>query len=607
MHPVLYQVTERIRQRSQSTRERYLTLMQEQTANERPRNQLACGNLAHVTAACTQMQKNTLMDMTRFNIAIVTAYNDMVSAHQPYGRYPEKIKAILASLGHTAQIAGGVPAMCDGITQGQSGMDLSLFSRDVIAQATTVALSHNAFDATLLLGICDKIAPGQLMGALRFGHLPTVFIPAGVMTTGISNDKKVKIRQQYAAGQIGHDALQDMENQAYHSHGTCTFYGTANTNQLVFEAMGLMLPGSAFIHPDEPLRHALTKAAVTLITRQTIGTARYQPLGHLVNEEQVVNGVVALLASGGSTNHTLHLVAVARAAGVLLTWDDFNDLSGVVPLLARMYPNGPEDINAFQQAGGVPQLLQLLDERGLVHTNMKSFVGTFEDQIKLPYLHDHKLNWKIVTGTRHPDVVAPSGQAFHPTGGLKVLAGNLGRAVIKTSAVAEEYHCVEADAVVFDSQHDVETAYHAGELNRDAIVVVRFNGPAANGMPELHKLMPILGNLQNAGYKIALVTDGRLSGASGKIPAAIHVTPEAAKNGPLARLRTGDRIRINATHGQLDVLTDLTQRATIKPDLSKQHQGYGREFFALFRNQVSSAEQGASVLFVVDNCDEVYS
>ncbi|MCW2256639.1 phosphogluconate dehydratase [Providencia alcalifaciens] len=605
MHPVLHQVTERIRHRSRLTRDRYLTLMQEQTANERPRNQLACGNLAHVTAACTQLQKNILMDMTRFNVAIVTAYNDMVSAHQPYGYYPEKIKAILSELGHTAQIAGGVPAMCDGITQGQPGMDLSLFSRDVIAQATTVALSHNAFDATLLLGICDKIAPGQLMGALRFGHLPTIFIPAGSMTTGISNDEKVKIRQQYAAGQIGHDALQGMENQAYHSHGTCTFYGTANTNQLVFEAMGLMLPGAAFIHPDDPLRHALTKAAVTQITRQTIGTANYQPLSQLVSEEHIVNGVVALLASGGSTNHTLHLVAVARAAGMILTWDDFNDLSAVVPLLARMYPNGPEDINAFQHAGGVPQLLQLLAERELVHTNVKSVIGRFEDQIKLPYLHDNKLCWQIVNGTRRPDVVAPSGQAFHPSGGLKVLDGNLGRAVIKTSAVAEDYHCIEADAVVFNSQHDVETAYQAGELNRDAIIVVRFNGPAANGMPELHKLMPILGNLQNAGYKIALVTDGRLSGASGKIPAAIHIIPEAAKNGPLARLRTGDRIQLNAKNGQLDVLTDLTYRTHVKPDLSLQHYGYGREFFALFRNQVSSAEQGASVLFVVDNIDEV--
>ncbi len=605
MHSVLQQVTENIRRRSQTTRASYLALMQQQTANGRPRNQLACGNLAHVAAACGSHQKSSLMDMTRFNLAIVTAYNDMVSAHQPYGRYPEQIKAVLAELGHSAQIAGGVPGMCDGITQGQPGMDLSLFSRDIIAQSTTIALSHNAFDATLLLGICDKIAPGQLMGALRFGHLPTAFIPAGAMSTGISNEQKVKIRQQYAAGEIGQDTLQKMENQAYHSHGTCTFYGTANTNQLVFEAMGLMLPGSAFIHPDDPLRHALTDAATRLITRQIAGTANYQPLWQLVNEEQIVNGVVTLLASGGSTNHTLHLVAVARAAGILLTWDDFNDLSAVVPLLARMYPNGPEDINAFQQAGGVPQLLQELAERGLVHTDVKTFAGRFEDQLKQPQLLNNQIDWQPVTGSRRPDVVAARGQAFHPSGGLKVLDGNLGRAVIKTSAVAEAHHCVEADALVFDSQHQVEAAYHAGELNRDVIVVVRFNGPAANGMPELHKLMPILGNLQNAGHQIALVTDGRLSGASGKIPAAIHVTPEAAKNGPLARLKTGDRIRLNATTGQLDVLSDLTSRTNSQPDLSAQHRGYGREFFALFRNQVSSAEQGASVLFVIDNQNKV--
>ncbi len=601
MHPILQQVTERIRHRSEPTRQAYLSRMQAQLHEGRSRNFLVCGNLAHVAAACSQAQKNTLMDMTRCNVAIISAYNDMLSAHQPYAYYPDQIKTILAKMGHTAQVAGGVPAMCDGVTQGQPGMDLSLFSRDVIAQATAISLSHNAFDATLLLGVCDKIAPGQLMGALAFGHLPTAFIPSGPMSTGISNDEKVKVRQQYAAGLVGRDALQTMENQAYHSHGTCTFYGTANTNQLVFEAMGLMLPGSAFVHPDDPLRQALTQAAVAQITNQISGSSRYLPLSELVTETQIVNGLVALLASGGSTNHTLHLVAVARAAGIILTWDDFSDLSEVVPLLARVYPNGPEDINAFQEAGGVPYLLHHLATRGLVHTDVSAFGGTFADQVKQPTLDNGELFWQSVEDSRRPDVVAPIGQPFHVSGGLKVLDGNLGRAVIKVSAVSQEHHVVEADALVFDSQHDVEAAYKAGQLDRDAIIVVRFNGPAANGMPELHKLMPILGNMQKSGYQVALVTDGRLSGASGKIPAAIHITPEAAKGGPLAHLKTGDRIRLDATDGTLNVHTDISHRATLKPDLSAQQYGYGREYFNLFRKQVSSAELGASILFTDDN------
>ena len=597
MHPVIRQVTERIRQRSAQSRQQYIALMQQQAMEGRPRAQLACGNLAHVVAACPQAQKSTLLDMTRCNVAIITAYNDMLSAHQPYADYPAQIKAVVSALGHSAQVAGGVPAMCDGVTQGQPGMDLSLFSRDVIAQATAVSLSHNAFDATLLLGICDKIAPGQLMGALAFGHLPTAFIPAGPMSTGISNEEKVNIRQQYAAGKLGRDALQNMENQAYHSHGTCTFYGTANTNQLVFEAMGLMLPGSAFVHPDDPLRLALTEKASSLITSQVAGSSQYRPLWQIVDERSLVNGLVALLASGGSTNHTLHMVAVARAAGLLLTWDDFSDLSDVVPLLARVYPNGPADINAFHQAGGVPLLLKRLADRGLLNTDAQTFSGDFSAHFHQPFLDNGKLYWQEVGESKHPDVIAAKDQAFNVSGGLKLLSGNLGRAVIKVSAVAPEHQIVEADALIFDSQHDVETAYKAGQLNRDAIIVVRFSGPAANGMPELHKLMPILGNVQKAGYKVALVTDGRLSGASGKIPAAIHVTPEAAKGGPLAHLKTGDRILLDATEGKLEVLTDISQRATAKPDLHNQHRGMGREYFSLFRQNVSSAEQGACVLF----------
>ena len=597
MHPVIRQVTERIRQRSEQTRQQYIALMQQQAMEGRPRAQLACGNLAHVVAACPQAQKSTLMDMTRCNVGIITAYNDMLSAHQPYANYPAQIKAVVSALGHSAQVAGGVPAMCDGVTQGQAGMDLSLFSRDVIAQATAVSLSHNAFDATLLLGICDKIAPGQLMGALAFGHLPTAFIPAGPMSTGISNDEKVQVRQQYAAGKLGRDALQEMENQAYHSHGTCTFYGTANTNQLVFEAMGLMLPGSAFVHPDDPLRLALTEKASALITSQVAGGSQYRPLWQIMDERSLVNGLVALLSSGGSTNHTLHMVAVARAAGLLLTWDDFSDLSDVVPLLARVYPNGPADINAFHQAGGVPLLLKQLAERGLLNTDAQTFSGDFSAHFHQPFLDNGKLYWQEVAESKQPDVIAAKDQVFHVSGGLKLLSGNLGRAVIKVSAVAPEHQIVEADALIFDSQHDVETAYKAGQLNRDAIIVVRFSGPAANGMPELHKLMPILGNVQKAGYKVALVTDGRLSGASGKIPAAIHVTPEAAKGGPLAHLKTGDRILLDATEGKLEVLTDISQRATAKPDLHNQHRGMGREYFSLFRQNVSSAEHGACVLF----------
>jgi phosphogluconate dehydratase len=597
MHPVIRQVTERIRHRSEQSRQQYIELMQLQAAQGRPRAQLACGNLAHVVAACPQAQKSTLMDMTRCNVGIITAYNDMLSAHQPYADYPAQIKAVVSALGHSAQVAGGVPAMCDGVTQGQAGMDLSLFSRDVIAQATAVSLSHNAFDATLLLGICDKIAPGQLMGALAFGHLPTAFIPAGPMSTGISNDEKVQVRQQYAAGKLGRDALQEMENQAYHSHGTCTFYGTANTNQLVFEAMGLMLPGSAFVHPDDPLRLALTEKASALITSQVAGGSQYRPLWQIMDERSLVNGLVALLSSGGSTNHTLHMVAVARAAGLLLTWDDFSDLSDVVPLLARVYPNGPADINAFHQAGGVPLLLKQLAERGLLNTDAQTFSGDFSAHFHQPFLDNGKLYWQEVAESKQPDVIAAKDQVFHVSGGLKLLSGNLGRAVIKVSAVAPEHQIVEADALIFDSQHDVETAYKAGQLNRDAIIVVRFSGPAANGMPELHKLMPILGNVQKAGYKVALVTDGRLSGASGKIPAAIHVTPEAAKGGPLAHLKTGDRILLDATEGKLEVLTDISQRATAKPDLHNQHRGMGREYFSLFRQNVSSAEHGACVLF----------
>ena len=594
-HPVITQVTNRIRERSTARRARFLARIQRQADQGKTRASLSCGNLAHAVAASSCDEKGRILDMTRANVAIVTAYNDMLSAHQPYQGYPDIIKGALAELGHSAQVAGGVPAMCDGVTQGQPGMDMSLFSRDLIAQATAVSLSHNTFDATLLLGICDKIAPGQIMGALSHAHLPTAFVPAGPMASGISNDEKVKVRQQYAAGEVGRDALLKMECGAYHAAGTCTFYGTANTNQLVFEAMGLMLPGSAFVHPHSELRHALTEEAARRISAMIPGSPAYRPLSAVIDERALVNGLVALLASGGSTNHSIHMVALARAAGLELTWDDLSDLSDVVPLLVRMYPNGPADVNAFEQAGGVPGLMRRLAEEGLIHMDATPVFGEMQDYLSRPALVDGKLVWQPVGESGDPSVLSPSGSEFQATGGTKLLAGNLGRAVVKVSAVAPEYRVIEAPARVFSSQHAVEAAYKAGELNQDAVIVVRHNGPAANGMPELHKLMPVLGNLQKAGHKVALVTDGRLSGASGKIPAAIHVTPEALHGGAIGLLADGDLLRVDAESGRLDCLTDLSGRTQAEIDLTLEQEGWGRELFSVMRRAVSSAEFGATI------------
>ncbi|WP_439834914.1 phosphogluconate dehydratase [Aeromonas caviae] len=594
-HPVITQVTNRIRERSTARRARFLARIQRQADQGKTRASLSCGNLAHAVAASSCDEKGRILDMTRANVAIVTAYNDMLSAHQPYQGYPDIIKGALAELGHSAQVAGGVPAMCDGVTQGQPGMDMSLFSRDLIAQATAVSLSHNTFDATLLLGICDKIAPGQIMGALSHAHLPTAFVPAGPMASGISNDEKVKVRQQYAAGEVGRDALLKMECGAYHAAGTCTFYGTANTNQLVFEAMGLMLPGSAFVHPHSELRHALTEEAARRISAMIPGSPAYRPLSAVIDERALVNGLVALLASGGSTNHSIHMVALARAAGLELTWDDLSDLSDVVPLLVRMYPNGPADVNAFEQAGGVPGLMRRLAEEGLIHMDATPVFGEMQDYLSRPALVGGKLVWQPVGESGDPSVLSPSGSEFQATGGTKLLAGNLGRAVVKVSAVAPEYRVIEAPARVFSSQHAVEAAYKAGELNQDAVIVVRHNGPAANGMPELHKLMPVLGNLQKAGHKVALVTDGRLSGASGKIPAAIHVTPEALHGGAIGLLADGDLLRVDAESGRLDCLTDLSGRTQAEIDLTLEQEGWGRELFSVMRRAVSSAECGATI------------
>ncbi|MGE6168874.1 phosphogluconate dehydratase [Aeromonas media] len=594
-HPVITEVTNRIRERSVARRQAFLARIQRQTEQGKTRASLSCGNLAHAVAASSCDDKGRILDMTRANVAIVTAYNDMLSAHQPYQGYPDIIKGALAGLGHSAQVAGGVPAMCDGVTQGQPGMDMSLFSRDLIAQATAVSLSHNTFDATLLLGICDKIAPGQIMGALSHAHLPTAFVPAGPMASGIGNDEKVKVRQQYAAGEVGRDALLKMECGAYHSAGTCTFYGTANTNQLVFEAMGLMLPGSAFVHPHSELRHALTEEAARRISAMIPGSPAYRPLSQVLDERALVNGLVALLASGGSTNHSIHMVALARAAGLELTWDDLSDLSDVVPLLVRMYPNGPADVNAFEQAGAVPGLMRRLAEADLIHLNATPVFGEMQDYLSRPALVDGKLVWQPVGESTDPSVLSVAGSVFQATGGTKLLSGNLGRAVVKVSAVAPEYRVIEAPARVFSSQHAVEAAYKAGDLNQDAVIVVRHNGPAANGMPELHKLMPVLGNLQKAGHKVALVTDGRLSGASGKIPAAIHVTPEALHGGAIGLLADGDLLRVDAESGRLDCLTDLSGRTQAEIDLTLEQEGWGRELFSVMRRAVSSAECGATI------------
>jgi phosphogluconate dehydratase len=475
-------------------------------------------------------------------------------------------------------------------------MDMSLFSRDLIAQSTAFSLSHNVFDATLLLGICDKIAPGQLMGALSYAHLPTAFVPAGPMATGISNDEKVDIRQKYVAGKVGDDALLKMECNAYHSPGTCTFYGTANTNQLVFEAMGLMLPGSAFVHPYSELRKALNDYAATQVATMTAGSANYRPLYQVIDEKSLVNGLVALLASGGSTNHTIHMVAVARAAGIILTWQDFSDLSCVVPLLVKVYPNGPADINAFEAAGGVPALLHRLNQAGLIHQDVTPTFGDFEFQMSTPTLNNGHLEWTPSQGSRDEEVLSKADHQFQETGGTRVLTGNIGTSVIKVSAVQKDQRIIEARAAVFRSQHDVEAAYHRGEINRDCIVVVTHNGPAANGMPELHKLMPILGNVQKEGFKIALVTDGRLSGASGKIPSAIHVSPEALRGGAIGLIQNGDLLRLDCESGQLNNLSDTAGREIELIDVEASQKTWGRHLFSVNRQNVSSAELGASFI-----------
>ena len=601
MNPTVSRVTQRIIERSRDSRAAYLAKIEHARSKKVHRSQLACGNLAHGFAACGQEDKASLTSMTKSNIGIVTSFNDMLSAHQPYETYPQQIKAALHTVGAVGQVASGVPAMCDGVTQGQDGMELSLMSREVIAMSAAVGLSHNMFDGALYLGVCDKIVPGLVMAALSFGHLPTLFVPAGPMPSGLPNKEKVRVRQLYAEGKLGRDALLEAEAASYHAPGTCTFYGTANSNQMVIEVMGLHLPGASFVQPDMPLRAALTDAAARQVTRMTETSGNYMPVGRMVDEKVIVNGIIALLATGGSTNHTMHLVAMARAAGIHINWDDFSDLSDVVPLMCRIYPNGPADINHFQAAGGVPVLVQELLKGGLLHEDVDTVAGHgLSRYTQEPFLEDGKLVYRPgPTQSHDSNVIASFDKPFESHGGTKVLTGNLGRAVMKTSAVPTDNQIIEAPAVVFHSQHDVVPAFEAGKLDKDCIVVVRYQGPRAIGMPELHKLMPPLGVLMDRGLKVALVTDGRLSGASGKVPSAIHVTPEAYSGGLLAKVRDGDMIRLNGKTGELTLLVDeaeLANRELVHPDLSALHDGSGREMFAALREQLSGAEEGASCI-----------
>ena len=603
LHPTLDRVTQRITERSAATRATYLAAMAAQRKKGTQRTGMGCANMAHTTAALPAADKLKIHAERAPHIGIVTSYNDMLSAHQPYEAYPPKLRDHAHGLGATAQVAGGVPAMCDGITQGAAGMELSLFSRDVIALSTAVALSHNVFDAALMLGICDKIVPGLFMGALQFGHLSTVFVPSGPMTSGLSNDAKAKVRQQYAQGLVGRDALLESEAQAYHSPGTCTFYGTANSNQMLMEIMGLHLPGASFVNPGTPLREALTLGAVKRAVANTGRTGEPAlSLADIVTEKTLVNGIVGLLATGGSTNHTLHLVAMARAAGVLIDWDDFAELSHAVPLLARVYPNGSADVNHFHAAGGMGYLMQQLLAAGLLHADVNTVMGAgLDSYTREPWLDNGQLAWRPVPEQSGDlSVLRPVSAPFSADGGLRLLQGNLGRSVVKVSAVKPEHRVVRAQAVVVNDQQDLLTLFNEGKLERDLIAVVRYQGPRANGMPELHKLTPPLAVLQDKGFKVALVTDGRMSGASGKVPAAIHLSPEALSNGPIARVRDGDWITLDCERGVLELEVDartLARRRIKHPDLSANGHGSGRELFGLFRENAGAAESGASPLF----------
>lgn len=596
-------ITARIVERSKPHREPYLGRVRAAISKGVHRSTLSCGNLAHGFAVCSPAEKDALAGDRVPNLGIITSYNDMLSAHQPFETYPALIRDAAREAGGVAQVAGGVPAMCDGVTQGQPGMELSLFSRDLIAMAAGVGLSHNMFDSVVYLGVCDKIVPGLTIAALTFGHLPAVFIPAGPMTSGLPNDEKARVRQLFAEGKAGRAELLEAESKSYHGPGTCTFYGTANSNQMLMEIMGFHMPGASFINPGTPLRDALTKEAAKRALAITTQGNEFTPAGEMIDERSIVNGVVGLHATGGSTNHTLHLIAMARAAGIVLTWQDISELSDVVPLLARVYPNGLADVNHFHAAGGMGFLIQELLKTGMLHDDVRTVYG----QGLKAYTVDARLgeNGAVVREpspkvSHDPKVLANIETPFQPTGGLKMLSGNIGKAVIKISAVKPERHVIEAPAKVFHDQLELNAAFKAGELTGDFIAVVRFQGPKSNGMPELHKLTTVLGILQDRGQRVALLTDGRMSGASGKVPAAIHVTPEAVDNGPIGRIRNGDMIRLDAAHGTIEVLVDAAEfaaRPQATADLSGNEFGMGRELFAPFRAIAGPADHGASVLF----------
>jgi len=601
LHPTVADVTARLVERSRPGRDAYLSRVDAAKGDGTQRRHLSCGNLAHGFAACGPDDKAALRDGPAANIAIVNSYNDMLSAHQPYERYPELIRRLAREHGATAQVAGGVPAMCDGVTQGQPGMEMSLFSRDLIAMATAVSLSHDMFDGAMYLGICDKIVPGLLIGALSFGQLPAIFVPSGPMPSGISNEEKSKVRQAYAEGKANRAELLEAEARSYHSAGTCTFYGTANSNQMLMEIMGLHLPGSSFVLPDTPLRDALTAEAVKRMLKITVLGSEYTPVGRMIDERSIVNGVIGLHATGGSTNHLLHLVAIARAAGIDLRWDDFDALSGAIPLLARVYPNGYADVNHFHDAGGMTFLIDQLLDAGLLHGDVRTVAGQGMDAYRqLPGIDAHgNLEYRPISkesGNR--GVLRAASEPFRADGGLRMLSGNVGKAVIKISSVPEDRMVIEAPAVVFDHQNDIKAAFERGELNRDFVAVVRFQGPRANGMPELHKLTPTLSVLQDRGHRVALLTDGRMSGASGRVPAAIHVTPEAEAGGPIGKIRDGDMVRLDANAGTVEVLVaadEWSQRVCATADLAGNQFGMGRELFAIFRNAANTADAGAGV------------
>jgi len=595
------EVTQRIIDRSADLRADYLAQISEDHNNRPERGKLSCGNLAHGFAACDAGDKSSLRMMESGNMAIVTAYNDMLSAHQPYAEYPEIIKRAMRDIGCTAQVAGAVPAMCDGVTQGQDGMELSLLSRDIIAQCTAISLSHQMFDGVLALGICDKIVPGLLIGVLSFGYLPAIFIPAGPMESGLKNKEKQRIRQLFAEGKVGREELLQAESDSYHSAGTCTFYGTANSNQVLLEALGLQLPGSSFVNPSDPMRQRLTIEACHQLTRVTALGSDYRPVGEIVDERSIVNATVSLLASGGSTNHTMHLVAIARAADIIVNWDDIAELSAVVPLLAKVYPNGEADVNHFHAAGGTSCMFRQLLDSGFMHRDAKTVWGkNFSSFTQESFIEDDKIVWR--ESPEQPldlEVLTTIAQPFSKEGGIRLLSGNIGRGVIKVSAVAPEHQVIEAPAIVLDDQDKLEGMFKAGLLNKDCVVVVRHQGPKALGMPELHKLTPFLGILQDKGYKVALVTDGRMSGASGKVPAAIHIVPEAVDGGLLAKLQNGDLIRVDAVSGQIECLEDMNvvNSREAAPNPKGSQRGCGRELFAVNRDNISNAEQGASYLF----------